>query len=223
MSRAQPAGDATRFRMLYIFGCGGSGREVAWLAEQAWGNAVEVVFLVDHPRYLLDTVNGHDVRLVSQVEAADDARFVVALGDCALRRKAVAACTEAGLLPTTVIHPGAELSRWTAVSEGAVIYPGSVLTTNVSIGAHVQINAHCSVSHDVSIGDFSTLSPGAHIAGHVRIGNDVFVGIGASIINGSAAEPLTIGDGAVIAAGACITTSVAAGAVMAGVPAVRKR
>ena len=61
------------------------------------------------------------------------------------------------------------------------------------------------------------------MSAHVQIGRDVFIGTGANIIHGSAKAPIVIGDGAVIAAGACVTKSVEPDALMAGVPAVRKR
>jgi acetyltransferase-like isoleucine patch superfamily enzyme len=88
---------------------------------------------------------------------------------------------------------------------------------------HVHINIGCTVSHDSRIDDFATLSPGSHISGHVHVGPDVFIGTGACIINGSEDEPLTIGAGAVVAAGACVTRPVEAGTMVAGVPAVTKR
>jgi acetyltransferase-like isoleucine patch superfamily enzyme len=81
----------------------------------------------------------------------------------------------------------------------------------------------CTIGHDVVVGSYSTLSPGVHVSGNVRIGGNVFIGTGACIINGRASEPLTIGDGAVVAAGACVTRSVDPGAMVAGVPAIRKR
>ena len=211
------------FRTLYIFGCGGSGREIAWLAEQIWGDTVERMFLVDQPHYLRNSVNGHTVKLLSDTRRDPQTRFVVALGDPSQRRVAAMACSEAGHSPAVLVHPRAEISRWVEIGDGTIVYAGCFLSTNLGIGRHAQINVACTVSHDVQIGDFSTLSPGVHVAGHVRIGREVFIGTGASIINGSADEPLTIGDGAVIAAGACVTRAVDPGAMVAGVPAVRKR
>ena len=79
------------------------------------------------------------------------------------------------------------------------------------------------VGHNVIIEEFSTLSPGVCVSGHVHIGRNVFVGTGATIINGTEDAPLIIGDGPIIAAGACVIRSVEPGALMAGVPAVRKR
>jgi sugar O-acyltransferase (sialic acid O-acetyltransferase NeuD family) len=211
------------FSSLYVFGAGGSGREVAWLARQCWADRVRVVHLVDRPEYVSGPVNGHPVQLVQDVVAAPDARFIVAVGDSAFRRAAVAACEAVGLRPTHVVHPRVEASPFVDVAPGVLIAAGSVLTTNIGIGRHAHINIGCTVSHDVVIGEFATLSPGVHLSGTVHIGRDVFVGTGATVIHGRAGAPLVIGDGAVVAAGASVTKSVDAGALVAGVPAVRKR
>ena len=63
------------------------------------------------------------------------------------------------------------------------------------------------------------LDAGAHISGWVHFGRGVYVGTGAVIINGHEGVPLTLGDGAVVGAGACVTRSVAAGTTVVGVPA----
>ena len=211
------------FHRLYIFGAGGFGREIAWLAAQAWGMEIELIFLVDNPAYVKEPVHGVPVRLVGDVAGGSSDRFVVAVGDAGLRRKAATACTGVGLRPATLVHPRVEASSFVSLGVGTVVCAGSILTTDVTLGEHVHVNLDCTIGHDVRIGDFSTLSPGVHVSGHVQIGRDVFIGTGANIINGSAGSPLVIGDGAVIAAGACVTKSVEVGALMAGVPAIRKR
>lgn len=208
------------FRTLYIFGAGGDGREIAWLAQQSWGGEVRVVFVVDSPEFVFPDVAGGPVMLVKDVEPTADSRFVAGVGDAVLRRKAVQACADAGLAPTTIVHPRAEMSTDVSLGGGVVVSAGAIVTTNVTIDRHVRVNVGCSINHDVSIGEFATLSPGVRIAGHVRIGRDVFIGIGATIINGRAGAPLTIGDGATVAAGACVINSVPAGALVGGVPAV---
>jgi sugar O-acyltransferase (sialic acid O-acetyltransferase NeuD family) len=215
--------DPPPFRTLLVFGAGGSGREVAWLAEQRWGDSLKVRFVVDRPADFHSEVNGIELVLLSDLKPDPSARFVVALGDPAARRRVAETLDALGLAATVIVHPRVEMSRTVRIGEGSIVCAGSIVTTNIRIGRHVQINVGCTVSHDAVIGDFATLSPGVHIAGHVHVGERAFLGTGASIINGRADAPVVIGDGAVIAAGACVTKAVEAGALVAGVPAVRKR
>jgi len=210
------------FRHLYIFGAGGSGREVAWLAEQAWGGNVSPYFVVDDPRYLAPPINGIPVLLLSELVPSENARFVVALGDPTQRRRVAAMLAAAGHRPATLIHPRVEMSHSVRVGAGTVICANSVVTCNVAIGSHVQVNVNCSVSHDSILGDYCTLSPGVNISGNVHIGRDVFVGTNACFINGKSGQPLAIGEGAVIAAGACVIANVPPRVLVAGVPARSK-
>ena len=210
-------------RRLYILGAGGHGRELLWLAGQCWDDRVECRFVVDESAYLCPPINGIEVGLLDEVSPMDGDGFIVAIGEPGLRRKAAAACIRKGLQPIHLVHPRVEMSARVELGEGVVVCAGSIITTNVRLGDHVHVNVSCTISHDVSIGDYATLSPGVHVSGHVVIAEDVFIGTGANIINGSATTPLVIGKGAVIAAGACVTRPVEPGALVAGVPAVRKR
>lgn len=210
------------FERLLIFGAGGFGREVAWLARQCWGSKIDVSFIVDNPKYLVNEVNGNPVRLLDDCALTPHMRYVVAIGDPGQRRRAVAACESHGLSATTLMHPRVEASNSISLGSGSLICAGSILTVDIDIGLHVHINLDCTIGHDVGIGSFSTLSPGVHVSGNVQIGDGVFIGTGANIINGYPDAPLIIANGAVIAAGSCVTKPVEPNAMVAGVPAVRK-
>lgn len=211
------------FAKLLVVGAGGSGREVAWLSEQIWGSRICVEFVVDQAKYLSGSVNGLPIRLLNDVVPDPTSRFLVAIGDPVQRRRIAMLCHAIDLQATKLVHPRAEISRFAEIGEGSLISAGVVVSTNIRLGCHVHVNVSCSISHDVVIDDYATLSPGVHVSGHVHVGEGVFIGTGANIINGSAATPLRIGKGAIIAAGACITGSVEPGALMAGVPGIRKR
>lgn len=210
-------------RRLYIFGAGGHGRELAWLAGQVWPADLQLTFLVDDERYLSAPVDGIPVRLLADEDLPEDSRYIIAIGDPAARARAAESFDARGATPATLVHPRAEVSAAADIAEGAVVCAGSILTTNVRVGRHTHVNVGCTLAHDDVIGPFTTLSPGVHLAGHVQIGSGVFIGLGANVIDGTDDEPLVIGDGATIAAGACVLSSVQPGALMAGVPAVRKR
>lgn len=222
MNRERFSRPVIDFKTLYIFGAGGHGREIAWLARTTFGDAINIIHLVSEERYVLESVNGNAVNLLANIRVEKSDRFVAALGDSAARREAVNKCMAIGLSAVRLVHPAIEISKWLELGAGSVLCAGSIVTTNIKIGEHVHINIGATISHDVSIGDFSTISPGVHVSGHVKIGQNVFIGTGANIINGSDDKPLIIGDNAIIAAGACVIRSVAPLTMVAGVPAVKK-
>lgn len=216
--------DSNKPARLAIFGAGGHGREIAWLATMAGWKTADLLFVVDNPAWVTGPVNGIHVLSLGDL-CTDGIRtgFVVALGDSRHRESAATLCMNAGLEPVMLQAPDVLLSDSVQAGEGSVICAGSILTTNIRLGRHVHINIGCTVSHDAWIDDFATLSPGVRISGHVQIGKHAFLGTGAVVINGSKQQPLVIGAGAVVAAGACVTKSVPPGALVAGVPAVQKR
>ncbi len=103
-----------------------------------------------------------------------------------------------------------------SVGAGTIVAPGSIVSTNVTIGSHVLINLGVSVSHDAVIGDFVTVSPGVTIAGGVVLGNGCFVGAGASLVDGT-----SLAEGVLVGAGAVVTKSISEPGTYVGVPARR--
>ena len=98
-----------------------------------------------------------------------------------------------------------------------------------------KLGASASLAASVSIGAHTLIAPGVFITDHehnhargvrldeqgrriapVVIGADVWLGTRAIVLAG-----VTIGDGAIVGAGAVVTTSVPAFAIVAGVPARR--
>lgn len=210
------------FERLYIFGAGGFGREVAWLAEEIYGAGLAIEFVIDADQ--AGNLNSRlPVRVFDDLAVEPNDRYVVAVGSPAARQKIVERCHKKGLQEAILVHPKVEASRYVNYGRGSIVCAGVIATVDIDIGEHVHVNIDCTIGHDVRFGSFSTLSPGVHVSGNVTIGTRVFIGTGATIINGSAGRPLIIGNDAVIAAGACVTGPVEDGALIAGVPGVRKR
>lgn len=206
-----------------IYGAGGFGREVAFCIEdcyQAYGNIQTVCFIDDDQAIRGKMLNGIPVMALG---AARDnfprAKVVSGVGAPQMRERLMSKAAAAGFEFATVIHPRVERSRWIDIGPGTLICAGNLLTTNITLGRHVQINLDCTVGHDVVMGDYATLAPGVHVSGYVHLGQRVYVGTGATIINGTAANPLVIGDDVVVGAGACVTKSVPPGLTVVGVPA----
>jgi sugar O-acyltransferase (sialic acid O-acetyltransferase NeuD family) len=203
-----------------IFGAGGHGREIAWLATQCGIPSGRLRFVVD-PEFAVTTiVDGISVLSTEEFGRSHPrAAVFVAIGDPHQRQRNVARLQTAGHCFPPLISCRAILSPSAQYEEGVMVFPGATVTVNVKLGSHVHLNVNCSISHDVEIGPFTSVSPGVHVCGHVTIGHRVFVGAGACVINGEEGRPVAIGDDVVIAAGACVIRSVAPGAKVGGVPA----
>ena len=203
-----------------IYGASGFGREVAWLVESC-DNAQAVACFIDDDEKKQGAVF-NDIPILSLDRAAQqhqDAKVVSGIGNPRVRELLMNKAGARGFGFDTLVHPRVEMSRWIEIGIGAVICAGNILTTNIRLGAHVQINLDCTIGHDVVLDDYATLAPGVHISGCVQCGKRAYIGTGAVIINGTQEHPITIGDDAIIGAGACVTKSIPAGQTWVGVPA----
>lgn len=199
-----------------IYGAGGHASELRYEMEK---ENIYVVAFVD------DFSSGHIVEGVPVLtfeEASNkykECHWFIAVGDPSSRRVLSKKVAGAALPVGRFISSGAHILPTTVIGDGAQVFHGAVISANVRIGDFVIINFGSVISHDVKIGSFSTVSPGVHVAGNVSIGEGVWLGVGSSIRNGSAAKPLTVGDWSVVGAGACVISEVENNLVVVGVPA----
>lgn len=206
-----------------IYGAGGFAREVAWLISTR-KDAFDFVGYIEDKSPEGRVLNGMPVRSWEGFCESDQESLIsIGVGDPRARQKLADRCGAAGYSFANLVHRGVEMSDSVERGAGSIICAGCALTVNIRVGRHVHINLLSTVGHDAVIGDFTTISPGVCISGNVHIGTGVFIGTGATIINGTAAQPLVIGDRAVVAAGACVTTSLEADSLYAGVPAILKK
>ena len=198
---------------LYIYGAGGFGRETFETAEAL--GLIITGFVDDF--FEGDSILGIPVhRWEEHPEGLGPESVVVAIAAPELRRRVVervSGSVEDDSWPS-IVHPSAQMSVRADLGSGIVVLSQAVISTEAVLEHHVQVNYACTVGHDTRIGAFSTILPGANLAGHVNIGKGCIVGSGAVVLQG-----LTVGDGARIGAGAVVTRDVAHGETVIGVPA----
>ena len=197
-----------------IFGAGGAGRETAWLADHC---GMKVACLIDDSRELEGTrINGVPVISLNHFLAiSPNVPVLCAIGNPQARERVVGKLLKQGAnLNCSLIHPSVLIGSHTEIGRGAIICPHTIITVNVRIGAFAYVNLSCTIGHDVELGDFCTFTPGVHVSSTVRFGRRIFVGTGATFINGTSTKPLSVGDDAVVGAGVCVRRDVRPGTTL---------
>ncbi|MGC9270413.1 hypothetical protein [Acidiphilium sp.] len=151
-------------------------------------------------------------------DAFRDVPVIVTIGDPRARRDLVDRIAAAGGKFGSMCGDWPSIAADFTYGEGSFTGGPNYIGPNVSIGRHVQIQPMTTLAHDATVGDFTTICT-SNIAGWVLIEAEVFIGVGAAIVNGTRARPIRIGRGAVVYAGAVVTKSVPAGMRVAGNPA----
>jgi len=190
---------------ILIVGMGGFGREVAeylHALEQHW-----VIRWVDD--------RNPDADFNMQTAPFDSERpTIVAIGNPELRHFMMDAAVKRGAQLPCFSFDGAIVRSRPTPNSGVIVCPHSIITAGVKLRRGVQINLNCVVGHDVELGEFATLSPSVDIMGGAKLGYQVFVGAGATIL-----PNVYVGDHAVIGAGAVVVRDVPDYATVVGNPA----
>ena len=111
-------------------------------------------------------------------QAFPDSYAFIAVGDNAARKKESEAW---GLQAPRIIHPTASVSPSAVIGEGTVIMANAVVAARATIGKHCIINHGAVCDHDTVVGDYAHIAPGAHLCGHVEVGEGALVGVGVGI------------------------------------------
>jgi sugar O-acyltransferase (sialic acid O-acetyltransferase NeuD family) len=113
-----------------------------------------------------------------------------------------------------VAAPSAYVSPHAKLGQGCIVQRSVSILPDVEAGMAVKFNVGAAVHHDCRIGDYCTLAPGARLLGAVELGEGVYLGSHAVVL-----QKRRVGAGAVIGAGAVVIADVPAGATVVGVPA----
>lgn len=207
-------------RDIAIFGIGGFGREVLALIQDI--NRFEpewniVGFFDDgYDKGLM--VNGYPT-----LGTADDLNnwgsdiaVVISIGNPVVKKKVLNKIHNSKVTYPTLVHPSVWIGdkNFVEIGKGGIFCAGTMITTNVVIKDFVILNLQCTVGHDCVINDYAAFMPSVNISGEVNIGEGVYVGTGAKIIN-----QLEIGEYTVVGAGAVVSKTLPAHCTAVGVPA----
>lgn len=203
-----------------IFGVGGFGREVLALIKDI--NKVEPIWNIigffDDGYEKGIMVNGYPN--LGKTEDLNNwgtpLSLAVSIGSPVIKKGILDNISNPLIDYPTLVHPSAWIGdkEFVEIGNGCIICAGVMITTNVKINDFVILNLQCTVGHDTVINNLAAFMPSVNISGEVNIGEGVYVGTGAKIIN-----QLEIGDYTIVGAGAVVAKSLPAHCTAVGVPA----
>lgn len=193
---------------LLVIGAGGHAKVVIDAARLA---GYEIAGVIGTPEGAAELLGAPVTSAISAVEADG---FIVAVGDNSERARRYAECLDAGLVPTSVLHPSAIIAEDAEIGPG--VFAAATVTVNpgVHIGANAILNTGCTIDHDCAIGAHAHIGPGANLCGSVTVGEGALLGVGACAV-----PRASVGAWAVVGAGAAVTGTIPERAVAVGVPA----
>jgi sugar O-acyltransferase (sialic acid O-acetyltransferase NeuD family) len=205
-------------KKLVIWGGAGHALVVAEIVRlQGEYEIVGVIDNVESPRsnpglFGVTLLGGEEQLIVLRKNGVE--HLIFGIGDCQARLKLSARVRAQGFHLATAIHPRAVMAQGVQIGAGTVVAAGVVVNPGTTIGENVIINTSASIDHECVIEDGVHVSPGANLAGNVRVGRAAWIGIGATVI-----ERVSIGAGSLIGAGAVVVRDIPDGVVAFGNPA----
>ncbi len=204
---------------MIILGAGGHAREL-----------LDIIKLIDSGKHYFfdDTINDlpkfiNGISVIRQIEVAlrllqDGHEIVLGVGGVNSRKNLYRKFLEHGITAKSIIAPSCIISDCNVIIEDGVnIMHHVLISNNVCVGKNALINSKVNLHHDVMVGDFCEIAPGATLLGGVNVAKNTFIGAGAVLL-----PNVQIGPNCIIGAGAVVLNDLAPGTLTVGVPAKQK-
>lgn len=204
-----------------IFGTSGMAREAG---DIAWELGLEPVYVARDKAELDAYAFQGQIILESDIDRYQDMGYVIGIGDNGIRQH-IAQRYTGRLRFTNLIHPSASFGKGQRelleAKRGIIVCAGVRLTNNIQVGNFCIFNLNSTISHDVVIGEFVYVAPGAHITGNVHIDARAWIGTGVAINQGTETRRRYIGADTTIGSGAVVVKDCEPNAIYIGIPARR--
>jgi sugar O-acyltransferase (sialic acid O-acetyltransferase NeuD family) len=153
--------------------------------------------------------------IINSLENIEDFVFSVCIGNPIWRAHFYEEMKKIGGIPLNVIGNYSSISD-PSMDKGNMILQYVLVEPKVKIGKGNLFNCYSGIFHDVEIGDFNEIMPGAKILGGAKIGNMCRIGTNSTIL-----PNIKICDNVIIGAGAVVTKDIDVPGTYVGIPAKR--
>lgn len=200
---------------LLIIGASGHGKVVADIALKL--NKWKSIFFLDDNEEInfsmgIDVI-GKPKDVLKFIENYD---IFVGIGNNIIREKIQTDLENFGASIPVLVHPEAVIAKDVSIGNGTVVMAGAVINSSTTIGKGCIVNTGSTIDHDNEIEDFVHISPGAHLAGSVKVGKRSWLGIGSIVSNN-----VSIKSECQVGAGGVVVKDLTESGIYVGVPVRR--
>lgn len=204
---------------MLIIGTGGFAKEVLEILHQ--NNQLEgLAFYDDVSDHLPDMLYDKFPIFTNEEAVQDhfrnyDNQFTIGLGNPLLRKKMHDKFINLGGDLVSTISKLSDIGSYAVqIGEGSNILSGAILSNSVRVGIANIIYYNTVITHDVIMGDYVEISPGAKLLGKCHIGDFTSIGSNAVIL-----PNIKIGKNVKVGAGSIVNKDLPDNCVAVGVPA----
>lgn len=183
---------------LLIIGASGHGKVIAEIALKM--NKWQYIAFLDDNETINSSMGIEVIGNSNQVtDYINDFDIFVGIGNNITRQKIHHKLLNYGATIPILVHPSAIIGEQVEIGEGTAIMAGVVINCCTKIGNGCIVNTGATIDHDNIIENFVHISPGAKLAGTIKVGQGSWLGIGCVISNNvNITEFCTVGAGAVV-------------------------
>jgi len=196
---------------IVIFGCGGHSRSVTDVLLSIYPEA-SLVFVDDNARdgeqiYGFNVYRGY---------VLNDEHVFLAIGNNEARKMKLEEIGEKNLI--TVISDNSHRGHSATVEVGCFVGNFCHIGPEAVIGKNTILNTASVIEHEVTIGAHCHIAPNVTIAGRCKIGDLVFVGVGATV-----KDSISICSNVIVGVGTTVIEDIVEPGTYVGTPACRIR
>ena len=192
---------------IYIIGCGGHARSVADVVLD--NNPSQNLIFIDENTKKNEKIFGFPIIKKLPQNAKN---IFIAIGNNNKRK-----ILSQNKKLINIISKRSYISPTAKLSDGIFIGDGVHIGPMVEIGRGTIINTNAIIEHENIIKEFSHISVNSTVCGRVKIGDNVFLGAGATVKDG-----IIICDNTTIGAGGVVVKDITETGIYTGIPVKRK-
>ena len=211
-----------------LYGAGGFGKEVMSLLPSILPklfpgtNHDEIrLCFIDDDLSLSSILDKEVISLTKFLESNQyELYYGITIADPTTRKLIASKLKNTSAKPIKLIFDNSLILSHSHIGTGAIIMPGTTISTSVNIGSFSHINFNSYIAHDCRIGDFVTISPHVTCCGNTDVKDGAFIGAGSVIKQGTIGQPRYVGLNSKLGMGSNLLTDLPDNKTFAGNPAI---